>query len=333
MEIKLESFRKRLLVMIIGIMIIAFVLTCFCFVHYNCLASDKPKAGMKKKEGMTASRSPSVTSLSDPETPSPCSPEKQPLLSSTDKLSSVSSPKRSPTPSSAERLSRPSSPPNQCKPSSMPKGIKPSDQGKKKPSCSDKIFQLFHLGKSNRTGHLGKPYKPARGQKLAGQAASSDPKKAVSTPWPAGMQYTVRRTLPLCPPHPQNPTSTPKESSVLTLAQSFRHRELKGSVCGRRADMLYRPQSIKACLCYREGCLICQSSEPLVNNSFEANNSNAANSALPSEVQLFAPSADYKDSLSGSDIMPYDSDDSDREVTILCNMNCDKTIPKGFQDN
>ncbi|XP_029787077.1 uncharacterized protein CXorf66-like, partial [Suricata suricatta] len=270
-----------------------------------------------KKKRVTAktARLPSKMSLSDPKTLSPCSPEKQPLLSSIDKLSSVSSPKKSPTPSSAERLSRPSSPQNQCTPSSIPKGIKPSDQGKKKPSCSDKIFQLFHLGKSNRTGHLGKPYKPARARKLAGQAVSSDPKKAVSPSWPASVQYTVRRILPLCPPHPQNPTSTPKRSCVLTLAQSFRHRELKRSVFGHRADMFFRPQSIKACRCYKKRCLVCQSSEPLVNNISEAKNRNAQNPLFASEGKPFTQSflkADYRDNVfygnvNGNDIMTYEN--------------------------
>ncbi|XP_077611311.1 uncharacterized protein CXorf66 homolog [Crocuta crocuta] len=338
MDTKQESLWKRLLVIIIVIVIIVFVFACFCFIYYNCWAHETPKAGTRKKEDAPAlaARPPSKMSFSDSKTPSPCSLEKESLLSSIDKVSSVSSLEKSSIPSSAERLIRPSSPQHQSLSPGIPKVNKPSSRGKKRPSCSDKKFQSSHLENSYRSRHLGKHYQPARAHKPVDQAASSDPKKAVSPLWPAGVQYVVTPIPSLCLPHPQNHISSPKPSTVQTLTKSPRHQKLKRSVCGRRADMLFRPELIKACQCYNERCLVCQSSEPLVNNVFEAKNRNAENPLYTGEVKHFPQSfhkADYRDNVSSSDIMIYDSDDSDREVTILFNMTGDEIIPEGIQDN
>lgn len=40
MEIKLDSFRRRLLIIVIGVIIIAFAFICFCFLHYNCVGDE-----------------------------------------------------------------------------------------------------------------------------------------------------------------------------------------------------------------------------------------------------------------------------------------------------
>ncbi|XP_077630250.1 uncharacterized protein CXorf66 homolog [Crocuta crocuta] len=343
MDTKLESLRRRLLVITIGIMIIAFASICFCFIYYNCSADEAPKAGTLKKEGVTApaARPPSKMSFSDSKTPNPCSREQPSLLSSTHKLSSVSSPEKSSIPSSAERLIRPSSPQHQSLSPGIPKANKPSSGGRKRPSCSDKKFQSFHLEKSYRTRHLGKPYQPVRAHRPVGQAASSNPKKAVSPPWPVDVQYVVMPIQSLCPLHPQNHISSPKPSTVQTLTKSLRHRKLKRSVCGRRADMLFRPQLIKACRCYKRKCLVRRSSEPLFNSISEAKNRNAQNPLFTNEGKPFTQpflKADYRDNVfcataNNSDVLTYENDGSDREVTILCNVTGNETIPEGIQDN
>ncbi|KAM5128781.1 uncharacterized protein CXorf66 homolog [Callospermophilus lateralis] len=48
MESKMDNFRRHLLIIIIGLMTIAFIFTCFCFLHYNCMNEDAHKAGMEK---------------------------------------------------------------------------------------------------------------------------------------------------------------------------------------------------------------------------------------------------------------------------------------------
>ncbi|XP_019277023.2 uncharacterized protein CXorf66 homolog [Panthera pardus] len=342
MDAKLDSFRRRLLVIVIGIMIIAFVFICFCFIHHNCLSDDAPKAETLKKEGVPAKSStpPSKMSFSESKTASPCNLEKQSLPSAIDKLSSVSCPEKSSIPSSAKKFVGPSSLEKLCVSSSTQKFNTPSSQGKKRPPCSVKKFKSSHLEKPYRTCNLGKPYKPARAHKLVGQATSSYPNKAARPPRPAGLQYAVGPTKPLCPPHPQSRISTPKRSSVRKLTKSPRHRKLKRSVCARSADMLLRPQLIKPCWRYKERCLVCRSSEPLISNISEAQNRNAQNPLGPSEAKPCAQSflkADYRDNVfcgnvSYSDTTTYDSNDSDREVTIICNVKHEAT-PERIQDN
>lgn len=279
-------------------------------------------------------------SFSESKTASPCSLERQSLLSAVDKLSSVSCPEKSSVSSSTKKSVGTSSLEKLCVSSSTQKFNRPSSQRKKRPPCSVKKFKSSHLEEPYRTHNLGKPYKPARAHKLVGQATSSYQNKAARPPWPAGLQYAVRPTKPLCPPHPQSRISPPKRSSVQKLTKSPRHRKLKGSVCACSADMLSRPQLIKPCRHYKERCLVCQSSEPLISNISEAPNRNAQNPLYPSEAKPCAQSflmADsrgnvFRGNVSYSDTTTYDSDDSDREVTIICNMKHEAT-PESIQDN
>ncbi|XP_044248371.2 uncharacterized protein CXorf66 homolog [Ursus arctos] len=323
METKMDNFRRRLLVIIIGIMIIAFVFTCFCFLHYNCMSDDAPKAGTVKKEDMTAksSRS-SKISLSESKIASPCSLEKQSMLSSIEKFSGPSSPEKLSIPSSAEKFIRPLSPGKQCISSSTEKLNRlPSQEKSYKPSKTQKILRSSHPGKSYRTRNLEKPHKLAHARKLA------------------SLQYPVRPTKP---PRPQKQILPPKRSSLQKLTKSPRYRNLKRSVSTGKAGMLSRPRLIRSCRCYKEKCLVCRnSSEPWVNNISEAKGRNAQNSPSPSEAKSFSKSlheGDYRNNVfcgnvSSSDIMTYDSDDSEREITIICNIKCNEAILKGTQEN
>ncbi|XP_034861747.1 uncharacterized protein CXorf66 homolog [Mirounga leonina] len=340
METKMDNFRRCLLVIIIGIMIIAFVFTCFCFLHYNYMSDEAPKAGTLKKEDVTAksSRS-SKISFNEYRIASPCSLEKQSMLSSTDTFSGPSSAEKSSIPSSAEKLIRPSSPGKQCISSSTEKLNRLSSREKlHKPSSPQKTFRSTHPRKSYRTRNLEKPHKLAHAHKLGGQACSSYPNKAVRSPWPASLQYPVRPTKPS---HSQKQTLPPRRSRLQKLTKSPRHRNLKRSVSTGKAGMLSRPRLIKTCRCYKEKCLVCRnSSEPLVNIS-ETTDRNVQNSPFPSEAKSFSKSfhkGDYRDNVScdnvsSSDILTYDSDDSDREITIICNIKCNEVILKGIQDN
>ncbi|VCX40687.1 unnamed protein product [Gulo gulo] len=306
-EIKMDNFRRRLLVIIIGIMIIAFVFTCFCFLHYNCMSDDAPKAGTLKKEDVTTKSSiSSKISFSESNIASPCTLEKQSMLSSIDKLSVSSSPEKSSIPSSAEKVKRSLSPGKQC--------ISSSTEKVKRSPRPQKISRSSHPGKLYRTHNLEKPHKQAHAHKLGGQSCSSYPNKAMRLPWP---------------PSPQKQISPPRLSSLQKLTRSSRHRNLKRSVSTGKAGTLPRPRLIKSCRCYKEKCLVCRnSSEPLVNNISEAKNRNVQNSPSSSEVQFFSKpcrKGDYKDNIlfcgnvSSSDLT-YDSDDSDREITIICNI-------------
>ncbi|XP_077743946.1 uncharacterized protein CXorf66 homolog [Canis aureus] len=339
-ENKMDDVRRRLLIIVIGIMITSFVFTCFCFLHYNCMSDDAPKAGTFKKEDVTAKpfRS-SKISLSQSKIATPCGVEKQAMLPSTDKFSGPSSPEKSSMPSTAEKSIRPLYPGKQCLSSSTEKLNKSSSQEKScRPSRQPKKLKSSYPEKSYRIHSLEKQYKLAHAHKLGGQACSSYSNKAVKPPWPDHLQYPDRPTKPSCPRKRKLP---PRRSSFQKLTKSPRYRNLKRSVSTDRACILSRPQLIKPCRCCKEKCLVCRaSSEPLVNVS-EAMNGNAQNSPFPSEATSFSKffhKADNRDNalcgnMSSSDLMTYDSDDSDREVTIICNIKCNEAILKDAQEN
>lgn len=261
------------------------------------------------------------------------------MLSSIDTSSGPSSAEKSSIPSSAEKLIGPSSPGKQCISSSTEKLNRLSSREKlHKPSSPQKTFRSTHRRKSYRTRNLEKAHKLAHARKLGGQACSSYPNKVVRPPWPASLQYPVRPTKPS---HSQKQILPPRRSSLQKLTKCPRHRNLKRSVSTGKAGMLSRPRLIKTCRCYKEKCLVCRnSSEPLVNIS-ETKDRNAQNSPFPSEAKSFSKSfhkGDYRDNVScdnvsSSDIPTYDSDDSDREITIICNIKCNEVILKGIQDN
>ncbi|XP_004405973.1 PREDICTED: uncharacterized protein LOC101386600 [Odobenus rosmarus divergens] len=241
METEMDNFRRRLLVIIIGIMIIAFVFTCFCFLHYNCMSDEAPKAGTLKKEDVTAksSRS-SKISFSEHKIASPCSLEKQSMLASRDKFSGPSNPENSSRPSSAEKLIRPSSPGKQCISSSKEKLNSLSSQEKlHKPSSPQKIFRSTHPGKSYRTHNLEKPHKLAHACKLGGQACSSYPNKArnlnVLQQHGASQQGGANRlsVLPVPTPRRELGSSPPRSGEPGCLA------------CSGRAGGLHRGSSAR----------------------------------------------------------------------------------------
>lgn len=261
----------------------------------------------------TKSSRSSKISFSESKIASPCILEKQSVLSSIDKLSVPSSPEKSSIPSSAEKLRRSLSPGKQC--------ISSSPEKVKKPPRPQKISRSSHPRKSDRTHNLKKPQKQVHAHKLGSQSCSSYPNKAKRLPWPALLQYPVR---PAKPPSPQKQISPPRQSSLQKLTRSSRHRNLKRT---GKAGTSTRPRLIKSCQYYEEKCLVCRnSSKPLVNNISEAKNSNVQNSPVSSEVQSFSKSChkgDYRDNVllcgnvSSSDIT-INSDDSDREITIIC---------------
>uniref|UniRef100_A0A8C3WHE9 Uncharacterized protein n=1 Tax=Catagonus wagneri TaxID=51154 RepID=A0A8C3WHE9_9CETA len=315
MQTKMDNFRKHLLIIVTGIIIIAFVFTCLCFLHYNCMSDEVPKEGRVKKKGVKpkSSRSSKIL-VSDSKTASLCGPEKQSMLSSIDKLPGRSSPETASIPSSAEKLIKPSSQEKSCKAASPKKGFRSSCQGK-----------------SHRTRSLDKARKRAHAHKVLSQVSSSYPSEAVRPPSWASLQHPVSPTNTPCPSYPQNqilsnPPSLPK------LTKPHRHHKLKSSVNTRRAERLSRPQPVQSCQCYKEKCLIYRAaSGPLVHNISEAKKKNAQIPPFPHKLKPF-PKMDSRDNVlcgnaSDHDMLTYDSDDdSDREITIICNMQCKEFI-------
>ncbi|XP_042638351.1 uncharacterized protein CXorf66 homolog [Orycteropus afer afer] len=263
METNLDSFRRRLLVIVVGIMIMSFVFTCLCFLHHNCMSDNATNGDIIRKQGIAAK--PSRLSPSESKTASPCSPEKQPLLSCTDKLSEPSSQKKSSRPSSVQKLLRPTSPEKSPIPSSAEKLPRPASSGKlcgppsRKSSRPSSPEQLF------RSSHLQKPYK-------------------------------------------------------LIHTRSI-----------NKTDTLSRPLPSKTCRCYKEKCLVCKTSP----ESSEIKNNFALTPPFLSEVKCLSQSFHKEDSMGNTIFYDAsdDDDDSDREITIICNIKQKEAHPRATQNS
>uniref|UniRef100_H0XD04 Uncharacterized protein n=1 Tax=Otolemur garnettii TaxID=30611 RepID=H0XD04_OTOGA len=326
METKMESFRRRLLIIVIGVMIIAFVFTCFCFLHFNCMSDDNPKTAVLKKEGM-ALKTPrsSKTSFSESKTTSLYDPEKQCTLSTLDNLCRPLTPDNSSILSSVEKLNMPSTPEKSPIPSSAEEFIRPSSPQKSfKPSSSKKQIRSSHLEKSYTLHSLKKSYKVSPSLKRITQVSSFNPNKTVKPAWPA---------------NPQNAILPYKPSRVHKLAKT--HRHLKSPVS---TGKIFIPQLDMTCQCYKGKCLICKTfPEPLVGDISEAKKRKAQNLSGSSKENPFPRSfpqvaswndAD-NDNVSDSDLMTYNNtdDDSDREITIICSMRQTEAILESMPNN
>ncbi|XP_023373467.1 uncharacterized protein CXorf66 homolog [Otolemur garnettii] len=359
METKMESFRRRLLIIVIGVMIIAFVFTCFCFLHFNCMSDDNPKTAVLKKEGM-ALKTPrsSKTSFSESKTTSLYDPEKQCTLSTLDNLCRPLTPDNSSILSSVEKLNMPStpdkssilysteksgalSPEKSPIPSSAEEFIRPSSPQKSfKPSSSKKQIRSSHLEKSYTLHSLKKSYKVSPSLKRITQVSSFNPNKTVKPAWPANLQYATRSSFETrCSPNPQNAILPYKPSRVHKLAKT--HRHLKSPVS---TGKIFIPQLDMTCQCYKGKCLICKTfPEPLVGDISEAKKRKAQNLSGSSKENPFPRSfpqvaswndAD-NDNVSDSDLMTYNNtdDDSDREITIICSMRQTEAILESMPNN
>ncbi|XP_053435085.1 uncharacterized protein CXorf66 homolog [Nycticebus coucang] len=356
METKMDSFRRRLLIIVIGVMIIAFVFTCFCFLHFNCMSDDSLKTGVLKKEGM-ALKTPrsSKMSFSESKTTSLYGPEKQCTLSTLDNLSRPLTPDMLSILSSAEKSNMPStpdkssipysteksgplSPEKSSIPSSAEELMRPSSPKKLfKPSSSKKQIRSSHLEKSYRIRSLKKSYKVSPSHKRVNQVSSFNPNKTVRPAWSANLQYATRSSFETrCSPHPQNAILPHKPSRVQNLAKT--HRHLKSPVSTGKEALISSPQLDMTCQCYKEKCLICKTfPEPLVSDISEAKKRKAQNLSGSSKEKPFpwsflqVDSRDdvYNDNVSDSDLRTYNTDDdSDREITIICSMRQTEAILK-----
>ncbi|XP_019523318.1 PREDICTED: uncharacterized protein CXorf66 homolog [Hipposideros armiger] len=325
MVTKVMNFRRHLLFVVIGGMIIAFGFSCFCFIHYNCLSDE---AGMVRIESVaaTSSRS-SKISFRKSKGANPRVLEEQRMLLDTDRLSGPSSVGTSSRTSSMENLHKTLSPEMAPVRSNTEKLIRPSSQEKSsKPSSPKRVFSLPHLEEPHTTCSLDKLHELADSYKLLSQGSLSYPNIAIRSPFPANVQYPVRSTKPPCPPCPQNQT------------KSSRYCNIKNSVGKGVANMVSRPQLVKPYQCYQEDFLVSISMpESLANDISEPKKTNSPNLPFPHEVMPVSKSfheADAKDdalygNVNDSDMMTNDSDESsDGEITIICNVNLSDVIPK-----
>ncbi|XP_004686020.1 PREDICTED: uncharacterized protein CXorf66 homolog [Condylura cristata] len=348
MKMKMDSFRRHLLIIVIGIMVIAFAFTCFCFFHYNC--ANEGETG--KKEVGTGNPSIS-TKILVPESKalSPITPEKPLMLLGTDKLciDKLGMDKlgadKLPGPSMAEKSNRPSSPEKSAIPSSEEKLIKHSSSEKSiqssgemliKPSSKDKSFKspkskklygASHLDNKHKKTHVGKSHKTPQTNKPVSPCYPNKVTRPLSS---------IKPTNPLCPPSPQNQTPALKSSSFQKLSKHPRNSNLKWPGNNSKTDTL---SVVESCRCYKKSCLICHTLyTPLINDIAEAEKKESQNLSFSNKLKSFSRSYYKVDSsdnalMSDSDTRTYDSnDDSEREITIICNIKHKEITFKGTQN-
>ncbi|XP_042523539.1 uncharacterized protein CXorf66 homolog [Dipodomys spectabilis] len=330
MPSKMDDFRKRLLIFIIGIMIIAFVFTCFCFLHYNCMVDDAVSSDMENRPGISAMSSYQSKILADDfKITNSYSLERYLMMSAGEMFS---------PPPSAEILS----PPN-----SNEKIIAfPCPENISIPCCaeilnrppSDKISSKSSK-KSSRSHHLEKAHRTQSLENLPSihkVDSSVYPYKPFELP-PVTKPHSSTRSIKLpCLTHSRNQILSCKPSKSRKSAKSRKRFHPKKSSI-QNAAMLSQPLLSKRCQCFKERCLVCNpSSELLINNISAAMKKNTLNFYVSSKRQyysIFYPEVDsnnesYQESMSNDDSMMYDSDDSDAEIIILCNINRDEVFPK-----
>ncbi|XP_037676853.1 uncharacterized protein CXorf66 homolog [Choloepus didactylus] len=313
---RMDNFRRRLLVIIIGIMIVSFAFTCFCFLHYNCVSDDVPRGG-----GMTTNReivaNSSKLSLSATKTSSLCSPEKQSLLPSVDKLYGLPSPEKSSIPSSAEKLIRHSSTEKSSLPSSTEKMIRTPSPGKSSmPSSAEKLSRTPSPEKSSipssaekliRESSPEKPFLPSSAEKSIRQ---SSPEKGFKS---SNLEKSARETnlkkpyklaSQVCSSYPDKPVRPSRSANPQYPARPAKSPHLHSP-----QNKKFPPKS--SCPRKHAGMKIAE------NPSFSRE--------LKSYFRFYHKRAsmykEYCNEVSDSDLMTYDSeDDSDGEVTIICNI-------------
>ncbi|XP_037367762.1 uncharacterized protein CXorf66 homolog [Talpa occidentalis] len=339
MEMKMDSFRKRLLVIVIGIMIIAFVFTCSCFFHYNCTSEGETG----KKENVTAN--PMKIPLTESKAISPVNAEKPLMLLGMDKLPVPSIAEKSSMHSSVEKTNRPASPEKSSIPSSAEKLIRHSSSEKSsipssgqkliKPSSRAKSFKSPNHKKSYRGPQLDKKYRKHNVDKFYKKSHTYKP---VSPCYPDKITRPLspaKPTKPLGLPSPQDQTSPLKISNFQKLTKRPRNRNLKRPGSTHRTDTLFRPELAVSCQCYKENCLICSTlCEPLINDTSEAVKKDSQNLSFSSKVKSFSRpfhKVEFSDNAHMSD--SDSNDDSEREITIICNIPHKEIIFKSTRNN
>nr|KAF6359636.1 secreted glycoprotein, X-linked [Myotis myotis] len=312
-----EDSRKHIFIIVVGIMSTAFICT-FCCLHYNCLSRDAPEEKLVKKR-VASKSSKSFKLFSKHKTDNECTPEKQPMLSGIDMLSELSSQERTFISSSSENVIRSSSSEKSSKPSSKTKFIKPSDP--------KSVSRSFHLGKSYRKHSLDKPHKLVYAHKVGSYDHSSYPNRAVSPTSIASLHFPLESTKPHHPTCRRSQTLLPESSSLKKFTKSPIHHNIKRSVIASRADMLSTSPLVKSCAHYMGKRPVCRTPESLVSDISEVKNTNAQNPPFPRE-EFFSKcfhKVDSRDYAFHGDVKSSD-DDSEREITIFCNVRLKEVI-------
>lgn len=242
------------------------------------------------------------------------------MLSGIDMLSELSSQERTFISSSSENVIRSSSSEKSSKPSSKKKFIKPSDP--------KSVSRSFHLGKSYRKHSLDKPHKLVYAHKVGSYDRSSYPNRAVSPTSIVSLHFPLESTKPHHPTCRKSQTLLPESSNLKEFTKTPIHHNIKRSVIAGRADMLSTSPLVKSHAHYMGKRPVCRTPESLVSDISEVKNTNAQNPPFPCEEKLFSRcfhKVDSRDNAFHGDVKSSD-DDSEREITIFCNVRLKEVI-------
>nr|CAI9689883.1 unnamed protein product [Rangifer tarandus platyrhynchus] len=322
---RIEAVQHQLLIFIIAIIVIRFILRCYCFIHYGCMSKKAYDAETVKKEDITKASTSSKISFTESKSPTagPGNLERQSVLSSIDKSSGPSIPQKVSVPSSVEKLVRPS-----------------SQQNPSKPSNPKKVLGSVPQEKLHRTHIPKKAHRQSHAHKLVGQVSPSYAKKAIKPTLSSSLQCPVKPTK-MSPPYPKS-QSVPVQSSIPKLTKLQRHLNLKSLASEGRAEILSRPQPVNFCPYYKEKCLVCCAvSEPFTHIS-EENMKHVPVPLSSSKLKCFYKSShktEPKDNalygdMNDSHLSTYSSDsESGREMTIMGNIKCKEAAYETSQNN
>ncbi|KAG5193966.1 hypothetical protein JEQ12_020327 [Ovis aries] len=326
---RIQGIRKYLLIVLTVILIIGFIIRCYFFIQYIRVGEESHRATIVKKEGITeASSTSSKISFTDSKllTADPGNPEKQSVLSSIDKSSGPSSPQKASVPSRAKKLVRPSSQKNPSK-SSTPKRELGSLPQKK-------LHRTRSPKKAHRRAHAHKHIRSS-------QVSPSYPNRTITPTWPSSLQCQAKPTK--TSPTYLKSQSVPEQSSVAKMTKLQRHRKLKSPASEDSTEILSRPQPVNFCQCYTEKCLVCSaSSELFITHISERNMKHVRVPDFSREPKHFYKSfhkTEPKDNalygnMNDSHFIICNSDDeSDKEMTIMCNIKCKEAIYNTSQNN
>uniref|UniRef100_A0A8C6FLX8 Uncharacterized protein n=1 Tax=Moschus moschiferus TaxID=68415 RepID=A0A8C6FLX8_MOSMO len=322
---RIEGVQQWLLIFMTVILIIGFILRCYCFIHYSCMGKEAYKGAKFKKEDTTkASTSSKIFTESKSSTAGPGNPEKQSVLSSIDKSSRPSSRQNISVPSSAEKLVRPS-----------------SQQNPSKPSAPKNVLGSLPQEKLHRTHSPKKAHRRPHAHKLVGQVSPSYTKKSIKPTWLSSLQCPIKPTK-MSPPYLKS-QSVPEQSSIVKLNKLWRHFKLKRLTSEGRAEILSKPQPVKFCQCYKENCLVCSAvTEPFITHISEENMKHVTVPLSSCKLKCFYRSSyktEPKDNalygnMNDSHLSTYNSDsESDGEMSIMCNIKCKEATYKTSQNN
>ncbi|XP_021482839.2 uncharacterized protein CXorf66 homolog [Meriones unguiculatus] len=348
---KMDDFRKRLLGFIIGIMIIAFTLTCFCLLHYNCIVEESHvPAGLNKENIAAISSWVSKVSAYQPEMITEDIPEAQPLLNS-DQVSGPSCQEKPQTPNSAVKSIQPSSPQKSCASPDSQKSTIHSNTENTSTTCSVKKsnrqldtkkstktsrFQKFrksHLERSGKKQGLKKSQKLPPTCKLPSKVNLSSSEKQVIPRWLDILQSSATLSCPSLSHDQIGPTKTTK----IKKTNQSRGHDLKRSVS---RGVSSTPTPPKACGHYKEKCLVCSSPVclPIGHSGMERKQAeiiHVSREMKPSPQPFYEIDYNYNEAkyencsyldMSNASMGTYDSEDSDAEIIIICGTSHDKDI-------